>query len=63
MLISTWLVFSAAAAGQVAELVSKCLQARDMAYCPYSRFPVGAAILTSGGTIITGKVAQVFLDA
>ncbi|XP_042566367.1 zgc:103586 isoform X3 [Clupea harengus] len=25
-----------------------------MAYCPYSRFPVGAAILTSGGTIITG---------
>ncbi|KAG9274313.1 hypothetical protein AMEX_G11222 [Astyanax mexicanus] len=38
----------------VAELVAKCLQAREMAYCPYSRFPVGAAILTSGGTIITG---------
>ncbi|XP_026869816.1 zgc:103586 [Electrophorus electricus] len=38
----------------VAELVAKCLQARNMAYCPYSRFPVGAAILTSGGTIITG---------
>ncbi|XP_062372235.1 zgc:103586 isoform X1 [Sardina pilchardus] len=54
MIIFTWLVFSAVAAGQVAELVSKCLQARDMAYCPYSRFPVGAAILTSGGTIITG---------
>ncbi|MCJ8731532.1 hypothetical protein PDJAM_G00200610 [Pangasius djambal] len=38
----------------VAELVAKCLQARDMAYCPYSQFPVGAAILTSGGAIITG---------
>ncbi|KAK3568057.1 hypothetical protein QTP86_029258 [Hemibagrus guttatus] len=39
---------------QVAELVAKCLQARGMAYCPYSQFPVGAAILTSGGAIITG---------
>ncbi|KAM4611953.1 cytidine deaminase isoform 2-T2 [Polymixia lowei] len=25
-----------------------------MAYCPYSRFPVGAAVLTADGTIITG---------
>ncbi|KAG7265654.1 hypothetical protein CRUP_016501 [Coryphaenoides rupestris] len=25
-----------------------------MAYCPYSKFPVGAAILTAGGAIITG---------
>ncbi|XP_069575042.1 cytidine deaminase [Brachyistius frenatus] len=41
-------------ADQVKELVSKCLQARDMAYCPYSRFPVGAAILTADGAIITG---------
>ncbi|XP_060730550.1 zgc:103586 isoform X1 [Tachysurus vachellii] len=39
---------------QVAELVAKCLEARDMAYCPYSKFPVGAAILTSGGAIVTG---------
>ncbi|TRY94227.1 hypothetical protein DNTS_028572 [Danionella cerebrum] len=38
----------------VAELVAKCLQAREMAYCPYSGFPVGAAILTTGGAIITG---------
>ncbi|ROL45585.1 Cytidine deaminase [Anabarilius grahami] len=38
----------------VAELVAKCLQAREMAYCPYSEFPVGAAILTTGGAIITG---------
>lgn len=45
---------------QVAELVAKCLQARDMAYCPYSQFPVGAAILTSGGAIITGIHLCVF---
>ena len=44
---------------QVKELVSKCLQARDMAYCPYSRFPVGAAILTADGAIITGNNQQV----
>uniref|UniRef100_A0A3Q3WW29 Cytidine deaminase n=1 Tax=Mola mola TaxID=94237 RepID=A0A3Q3WW29_MOLML len=36
------------------ELVSRCLRARDMAYCPYSRFPVGAAVLTADGAIITG---------
>uniref|UniRef100_A0A673M2Z4 Zgc:103586 n=1 Tax=Sinocyclocheilus rhinocerous TaxID=307959 RepID=A0A673M2Z4_9TELE len=28
---------------EVAELVAKCLQAREMAYCSYSGFPVGAA--------------------
>lgn len=43
-------------AGLIQELVSKCLQARDVAYCPYSRFPVGAALLTADGAIITGKV-------
>ncbi|CAG5929159.1 unnamed protein product [Menidia menidia] len=41
-------------ADKVHELVSRCLQARDLAYCPYSRFPVGAAILTAEGAIITG---------
>ena len=29
-------------------------EARDHAYAPYSRHPVGAAALTSGGRIITG---------
>eukprot|EP00066_Takifugu_rubripes_P015757 XP_011605023.1 PREDICTED: cytidine deaminase-like [Takifugu rubripes] len=38
----------------IKELVSKCLQARNAAYCPYSRFPVGAAVLTPDGAIITG---------
>lgn len=41
-------------ADKVQELVSKCLQARDRAYCPYSRFPVGAAVLSADGAIITG---------
>ncbi|CAG04590.1 unnamed protein product, partial [Tetraodon nigroviridis] len=38
----------------VQELVSKCLKARDLAYCPYSHFPVGAALLTADGAIVTG---------
>lgn len=41
-------------ADKVQELISKCLQARDTAYCPYSRFPVGAAVLSADGAIITG---------
>ncbi|XP_048885859.1 zgc:103586 isoform X10 [Brienomyrus brachyistius] len=36
------------------ELISRCLEVRDLAYCPYSRFPVGAAVLTVEGAIITG---------
>lgn len=40
---------------KVKELLSKCLQAKDMAHCPYSQFPVGAAILTEDGAIITGE--------
>jgi len=41
--------------------VAKCLQAREMAYCPYSGFPVGAAILTTGGAIITGNQMHLFM--
>lgn len=41
-------------ADQVQELVAECLRARDMAYCPYSRFPVGAAVRSADGAIITG---------
>lgn len=51
-----WLFFPARA-DKIKELVSKCLQAREKAYCPYSRFPVGAAILTADGAIVTGKMA------
>lgn len=39
---------------KVKELILKCQEAKSMAYCPYSKFPVGAAILTADGAIITG---------
>lgn len=37
-----------------ARLIAAALQARDNAYCPYSNFPVGAALLTHTGEIVTG---------
>ena len=36
------------------ELIDAALAARRRAVAPYSRFKVGAAILTRGGTIVTG---------
>lgn len=36
------------------ELLSKAKQAKEMAYVPYSNFPVGAALLTEEGKIYTG---------
>jgi cytidine deaminase len=36
------------------ELVAAARRAAAQAYCPYSRFPVGAAVLTDRGTIFTG---------
>lgn len=41
-------------ADKVKELVLKCQEAKKMAYCPYSQFQVGAAVLTADGAIITG---------
>lgn len=35
-------------------LVERARQARDHAYVPYSRFPVGAALLTRDGRVFTG---------
>ncbi|XP_077074851.1 cytidine deaminase a [Siphateles boraxobius] len=35
-------------------LVQKSLDARNLAYCPYSKFRVGAAVLTSNGSVFTG---------
>ena len=35
-------------------LISKALAARDMSYCPYSDFAVGAALMTKSGKVITG---------
>lgn len=36
------------------KLVELAGQARDRAYAPYSRFPVGAALLTQSGAIFSG---------
>lgn len=35
-------------------LIRAALQAQKRAFCPYSRFPVGAAVLTDTGKIVTG---------
>ena len=36
------------------ELVQKAIEMQNYAYCPYSNFPVGAAILCADGTVFTG---------
>ncbi|KAI1890708.1 hypothetical protein AGOR_G00156420 [Albula goreensis] len=36
------------------KLISKSLEAKEFAYCPYSKFRVGAALLAHDGTIFTG---------
>lgn len=37
-----------------AELIERGEQARQLAYAPYSNYPVGAALLTESGEIFTG---------
>jgi len=37
-----------------AELVNQALQARQRAYAPYSRYAVGAAVLTADGVVVHG---------
>jgi cytidine deaminase len=36
------------------DLIIKGVSARELAYCPYSKFQVGAALLCTDGTIFTG---------
>ncbi|NXW39580.1 CDD deaminase, partial [Phaetusa simplex] len=35
-------------------LLRRSQEAKNCAYCPYSRFPVGAALLTASGEIFSG---------
>jgi len=39
----------------VRALVSQSVTARATSHCPYSRFPVGAALLCKNGTVFTGS--------
>ena len=45
---------AAPTADQQAELVQRAVQAMDWAYAPYSKFPVGAALLAASGRIYDG---------
>ena len=36
------------------DLINKAIEAREMAYAPYSEFSVGAALLCKDGTVYTG---------
>lgn len=36
------------------ELIAGAREASTRAYCPYSKFPVGAAVLTKEGEIVSG---------
>ena len=37
------------------ELINKAIEAKSNAYAPYSRFKVGAALLTESGKVYTGN--------
>ena len=39
---------------QIDALIAHARRAHERAYCPYSNFPVGAAILSADGQIFTG---------
>ncbi|WP_010095839.1 cytidine deaminase [Ornithinibacillus scapharcae] len=36
------------------DLIQKAIEMRERAYVPYSKFPVGAALLTKSGKVYTG---------
>jgi len=46
-------------ADQIAAVKASAMEARDLSYCPYSKFRVGAAILTSTGHVYKGGNIEV----
>lgn len=38
----------------IERLIETAVQAQKRAYCPYSRYPVGAAVLTNSGRVFAG---------
>lgn len=44
----------------IRDLISRSQEAKEFAYCPYSRFRVGAAVLAHNGEIFTGKIMNRF---
>lgn len=51
---STEEVLHGLTAAEIKTLTTKCIEAKSTAYCPYSRFHVGATVLTRDGTYISG---------
>jgi cytidine deaminase len=47
-------------ASKIRDLIDQSIAVKARAYCPYSKFRVGAAVLTDTGVIISGNVT--FLD-
>ncbi|KAF7237581.1 Cytidine deaminase [Varanus komodoensis] len=43
---------------QIEALLAACREAKKFAYCPYSNYPVGAALLTSDGKLFLAINAQ-----
>ena len=42
-------------AKDIQDLVHAAVKAKDNAYCPYSKFMVGSAVLTDDGQIFSGR--------
>ena len=43
-------------------LIKKSVESKSNAYAPYSKFPVGAALLTTSGEIFTGHCVPYIID-
>jgi cytidine deaminase len=41
---------------KIEDLISKAIEMKERAYCPYSKFRVGCAILAKDGRVFTGNV-------